>query len=1493
MLNDFPMAFVQDYAHWLDIGTGQIEWRPLTHPWTPSLKNWQMRTDGHDMFVLSVGSRKAIDVRSPTAKAISKILNPLEQAVHIHIALDRSTGALGVHLPRMKLDFFLNAQSMLESKQFRGMVVDERQSFGAFTGLVNKLVLRQVDQSSRCVLVPYGSVFFTRQGHHVQVTIDTTLGLDIKYHSYQVDSQLGRLVDDGSLHSRLFKIYLHATTSHCLVDQLTGRTGTEEALHDLASAMTRSFVELESADMKLLEKIARLTPRRRFYPEHLRVMQQVDWESLSPLSQHCAFYEQVASIRDQAKSFQVFQERPSALPKLDRGSQPFLRERAAIRESSFQVHGFGASVFTADQDVIYDGRDYSIDTERELRTCQTARLVNDWSNNLTICRRLILEIESWAEPLVRAVDLTLGFDLKWLEKPAEFLPHYWCTLRDLLSQSVAERDKYRVMILLCTLSYSPHAKQEFVLTLLAFATSPELRMLQPPRHPTFKLADGYEPVQQILVSIAARDAQELINCPECNLPDLDGEWRHFADERRRRVYQLAVDEQSRVFARDLIAQWPTADISTPTGTNLNTYIRVPQAMETARLYFQSWYRNLQFQGYIQQVQAVLDSMNNGCRHVQRYSFLMPIDRYTFRRPFVNFEDLTSTGTPRLPVSDPGHCEEWITQGKGRRGDQAKLKELLATISSHCSSRHEQQYADDLAKSMEALCEDSFVELKDVRGLRSLLGAHLMQAQQYKDVVYRKICEHLRNGSHRLVREARMLPRLSPISILSHLARDKVTGLSYDWKASLVKYGLSITALQRAERLLAFAENNVELLSELENPGHQNWDPMQYPQRLLLEIESNILIRRPQALTAQAMISPSSGSNSVMQLNMGQGKTSVIVPIVAEELADGGQLVRVIVLKSLAMQMFHLLTMKLGGMLNRRIVYMPISRSLKLNVHQGRQIRQMYGECMQSGSILLIQPDHLLSFELMGFERLLSGESELGNVLIETQDWLHASSRDILDESDEILSVRKELIYTIGMQRAIDFSPERWNIIQHVLGLLGDSAPHILDQFPGGLEVTPAPLGGFPRLRILQTPAGEELLGTVARQLCADGLPGVPVWTLSEELKRALVIFLTDPKMSASALQALQESKFWSDSIRNSLLLLKGLFGCGILRFAFEQKRWRVNYGLDPSRMMLAVPYHAKDNPAARAEFSHPDTTIVLTCLSYYYSGLSDQQIRSSFEMLLQSDDAQEKYDCWVQDAPRLPGLFKHVTGINLSNTGQCLRELFPPLRFARGIINFYLSAIVFPAEMKEFPHKLSSSGWDIAREKVHPTTGFSGTNDSRYVLPLSINQCDLPAQLRTNAAVLDCLLRPENSFVEIEQVSGTGVLDAKVLLEMISNLTPQVRVILDVGAQVLELQNEELAHAWLSRVPVSEAQAVIFFDTQNKICVLSRDGRKEALLISPFARQMDQCLVYLDESHTRGTDLKLPPNYRAIVTLGPGLTKDRLVQGIFPQQEPDFQANGG
>ncbi|KAI7909537.1 hypothetical protein M9X92_011577 [Pyricularia oryzae] len=54
--------------------------------------------------------------------------------------------------------------------------------------------------------------------------------------------------------------------------------------------------------------------------------------------------------------------------------------------------------------------------------------------------------------------------------------------------------------------------------------------------------------------------------------------------------------------------------------------------------------------------------------------------------------------------------------------------------------------------------------------------------------------------------------------------------------------------------------------------------------LLMEIEGKITIRPIQMRIAAEMISPPGRQNSIMQLNMGEGKSSVIVPLVAASLA---------------------------------------------------------------------------------------------------------------------------------------------------------------------------------------------------------------------------------------------------------------------------------------------------------------------------------------------------------------------------------------------------------------------------------------------------------------------------------------------------------------------------------------------------------------------------------------------------------------------------------
>jgi hypothetical protein len=267
-----------------------------------------------------------------------------------------------------------------------------------------------------------------------------------------------------------------------------------------------------------------------------------------------------------------------------------------------------------------------------------------------------------------------------------------------------------------------------------------------------------------------------------------------------------------------------------------------------------------------------------------------------------------------------------------------------------------------------------------------------------------------------------------------------------------------------------------------------------------------------------------------------------------------------------------------------------------------------------------------------------------------------------------------------------------------------------------------------------------------------------------------------------------------------------------------------------------------------------------------------------FDLLAKLDNPEMEYDHWVALGQDLPEDLHQLNGVNTEDSIQ-VDEVFVPL-FSRnkGVVDFYLSQVVFPRAAREFPSKLPTSAWDLVQDKTNLTTGFSGTNDNRYLLPTSITQEDPDFVLGTNALVLRHLLLPENDHYECtEGVNGKREA-ATTFLQRLVNKDPEIRVLLDVGAQMLELQNEQLARHWLSLRP--DISAAIFLNDSDHLTVVTQDGTLEPFISSPFNRQLDKCVVYLDEAHTRGTDLKLPLGMRAAVTLGPKVTKDRLVQGM-------------
>ncbi|CAF1658455.1 unnamed protein product, partial [Adineta ricciae] len=196
---------------------------------------------------------------------------------------------------------------------------------------------------------------------------------------------------------------------------------------------------------------------------------------------------------------------------------------------------------------------------------------------------------------------------------------------------------------------------------------------------------------------------------------------------------------------------------------------------------------------------------------------------------------------------------------------------------------------------------------------------------------------------------------------------------------------------------------------------------------------------------------------------------------------------------------------------------------------------------------------------------------------------------------------------------------------------------------------------------------------------------------------------------------------------------------------------------------------------------------------------------------------------------------------------------------------------------KQFPHKLVASAWDLSsssREKI--ITGFSGTNDTQLLLPVHIQQCDLPELLKTDAIVLNNLLCPKNDHFQVLPI-GTN---SDGLLERIVAEKPMIQVILDVGALFIDGTNRYIAVKWLELSDKTKIDYAVYFES-DAIFVCNRQYQHHVFLTSPASERLDRCVFYLDEIHTRGTDFKFPNEFRAAITLGNGLTKDRLVQACM------------
>ncbi|CAK7274557.1 hypothetical protein SEPCBS119000_006234 [Sporothrix epigloea] len=1565
---DLPRGLVDNCFHWLDKKLGQLEIRRDKSPWKQQTNGWTLNI--HSLQVHRPG-QVLVNPSSKTAALLRPIFEGFDDTQQMTIFQPiRSQDTLNVEFRHLELSFFVNENGALQCREL-GAVVDSNQDAGTLYGYGSMIVLHDAsDPQRRCLIAPLAELVWKPSNAHISVMakIDTSAPRYARiseqgraYARFDIDTTLGRLTCPPEPRLLFTKVQLHAFTSFPLPDPLTGRTGEEEACHTMLSGRLQPWVSLPNVCFGILGQMEMLVPKREYYPSNLKALQKVEWSKHLPAGLQNDRY--IRILRDLvAKSDQLrpFEGREKSS---DKGFAEFYEHWASRSDSHLHIRGeiqrarfecpsdeIEKNFPVQRQDTVYVSRGWTQEISCDVQQdsdCkasaifQVVRMLRDKPRSLPMSRDMWTILQEWKR--------FGGFsDSVYMElQPISLLldPHtvrdQWGDLVQICALSDAE-ETHLIMFTLAGLAFAPGANMDVIHLLAAYCYLPELRSIERPVElsysdfiynkeltaPTLKSL-----IRSYYVDFVASDI-EAVGQDEINA----------AIEAQRLQHNAACAQECSRLVDVLMEQWPDHRIP-PTRGFTSAYIHVQNAVKEIKALWQCLYDNLLLSNYIEEVEeAVLfirtypkqvsntssdDNQPNNAAPIlvlqqRKFPTLLEIAPRILCPHFVPLPENVRL-LHQKPLERPSSAV--YEQPK----EYAELKGIIASFDAS-DELLRRSYGQDLASSLRALEASSEQNSRSSGQVKanpismSELQTAITNSEKHILATFQRIksCfsvwpvsgkKQQHASGYNWLQAAGLWPRLTPVSILELLQSRNKSRLEEDVFKSLLQYGEALTFHQRLLRLFRALMKRDErrIQEELANDGHSNWKTTDYPDWLLMEIDSNMLIRDEQVTVATAMISPASGGNAVYQLNMGKGKTSMIVPMVMCVIADGQHLARLGVPKALLLPTAQVLQSRLGGLVGREVRHVAFSRRL-LTQDSCRgtfsTFKHHHQQLTENRGIFIAAPEHMLAFKLSCEQGYVDGKDvELAVEMMQFHQYLRTHlCRDVLDESDFTLAVRTQLVYPSGTFTEVDGTPYRWELLQTLLSLVEGHVTSLATSHPHWINVVKRPHGGFPLIYILQSAIEDVIRELIVRDIVQGRVsffrpsPSKLMSTRGDlgekslstaEMQKLLELAMQDTTSDA-AIDAAAAMFADTDAAANGLLLLRGLLHHNILLTCLK-KRWNVQYGLHPQRWPIAVPYEARGVPSERSEFGHPDVTIIFTCLAFYYAGVNLEQFRQGLgHVLHHMDDPATEYEKWSagDGTVALPEDLQHWNTVNVDDEGQMMR-LWSCLRYARSVVNHYLNTFVFPLYCRQFSVKLEASAWDlpifnqpIAGQGTPTmsnarTTGFSGTNDNKSMLPLTIKQYDLPGLQQTNAEVLTYLLQPRNRGYICTGGHGSTRWSEQELVKSLAS--SGIQIFIDAGAYILEKKNEDLARAWLAMAGPKIKAAVYFDEKDNRAWVVFRDETpaKAPLVSTPYIDRLEECIVYYDEAHTRGVDLQLPADAKGALTLALGQTKDHTVQAAM------------
>jgi hypothetical protein len=715
------------------------------------------------------------------------------------------------------------------------------------------------------------------------------------------------------------KALLHAFTSFLLPDPLTGRTGTEEAIQWLQAGISQPWSPLTPPSIQVLQRIAQLTPRRVYYPADLKVMRTDYWIESIPLRLQSSEFRPIVDkiLQESATlaSFAIKDQIAVEQPQLASPGESHLHARVMFRQNAVERHLEDASSRAQPVNQKYISRDRpSVANIMHRNVLEVVQLIQKWPQNFktTACLSQFLSQGSTVGGFLAPFEAT-----SLNQKLKVNVLQCWGSLIRFARETT---DRYKLMYLFGPMSFHLDANMPLLRTLIASAVFGELKELDLPQWDEF---DHFQPNQAPQLDYLL----QLLKPHRAAPPDDDamGLGQYSSGKLLRKLqierakHESKVEEDCKFLANHLLNQWPCLEPNVG-GLSRSLLVDIGPALEVIRPEWKRLFMNKDLAEHLNDFQAILDRRTLEDRYeppavpTSEEAFSVRIRggeivdlRQLLGKPYSTLKITvakqqtsvnSSTDRPFLSASDfpqglanftnshgteiTKHDSVLLPTSRDVTESVMKLRSIAQRLGDSKSAVRE-RYAKDFQKSLVA-----FQRLSNSQNLKGSMKMRDSAVKLSSEVVengFVAIRSALDTPNPTVCSQRRILwlkagdlwPIVTKATLLSSLGSVAPTaqssGFGSGMRKAIVGMGVNITKYQREVRLhdLALKKALGRYHEEESNKGHSNWSPEEYPDWLLLEIESNMMIRPVQIDVALATISPVSGSNSVLQMNMGQGK----------------------------------------------------------------------------------------------------------------------------------------------------------------------------------------------------------------------------------------------------------------------------------------------------------------------------------------------------------------------------------------------------------------------------------------------------------------------------------------------------------------------------------------------------------------------------------------------------------------------------------------------